>query len=317
MLRSEAALVATCTPASGLHSSSSTTSSYWYLDFASAFRSRTARSAELRPPSPMAELPPVRGPTKAILTVSLAWAAPHRSIAAVAILEMIMRGTVPNRRRDWYAHRDGHGPGGPGSLRNDRRGEGRSRPSPARISHLAAPLAARGPEAFAALSRARSGLEGLRGIVRRGACGSRFAGRIDAAVPRRARSAPRRRRRPRRRFGGRTDPRRAGARPRSRAGGRGRRPRRRVGDGISRDHPLLGPGKGGEPRQGARPDDAREGPRAPRDPRRVRRRGGRPQAHPRRASVRSPPDGVDRRSAREPPHAPSRRLGRARRVPAA
>src|SRR3954469_9817095 len=129
----------------------------------------------------MAEVPPVRGPTTGSVTRSLAWAAPHRSIAAVTILEMIMRGTVPNRRRDWYAHRDGHGPGGPGSVRNDRRGEGRSGPSPARISHLAAPLAARNAQAFAALPRARSGLEGLRGIVRRRACRSRFAGRIDAA----------------------------------------------------------------------------------------------------------------------------------------
>src|SRR5258708_2596186 len=72
MLLSAAALVATCTPASGLHSSSSTTSSNWYLLFGSALRRRTARSAELRPPSPMAELPPVSGPTKAILTTSFA-----------------------------------------------------------------------------------------------------------------------------------------------------------------------------------------------------------------------------------------------------
>src|ERR1700737_1151950 len=75
MLLSAAALVATCTPASGLHSSSSATSSNWYLLFGSALRRRTARSAELRPPSPMAELPPVSGPTNAILTVSLATAA--------------------------------------------------------------------------------------------------------------------------------------------------------------------------------------------------------------------------------------------------
>src|SRR5258708_15284018 len=72
MFLSAAALVATCTPASGLHSSSSTTSSNWYLLFGSALRRRTARSAELRPPSPMAELPPVSGPTKAILTTSFA-----------------------------------------------------------------------------------------------------------------------------------------------------------------------------------------------------------------------------------------------------
>src|SRR3954470_18128636 len=106
MPRSDAALVATCTPASGLHSSSRTTSSYWYFDFASALRSRTARSAELRPPRPMAELPPVSGPTKAMRTVSLAWAAAQTRLvasAALAILAVIMRGTVPNRHLDWYA----------------------------------------------------------------------------------------------------------------------------------------------------------------------------------------------------------------------
>src|SRR5947209_3536626 len=106
MPRSDAALVATCTPASGLHSSSSTTSSYWYFDFASALRRRTARSAELRPPRPMAELPPVSGPTKAMRTVSLACAAAQTRLvasAAAAIRELIMRGNVPNRRGDWYA----------------------------------------------------------------------------------------------------------------------------------------------------------------------------------------------------------------------
>src|SRR3954468_18386839 len=99
MLRSEAALVATCTPASGLHSSSSTTSSYWYFDFASALRSRTARSAELRPPRPMAELPPVSGPTKAMRTVSLACAAAQTRLvasAAAGVRGVVMRGTVPN-----------------------------------------------------------------------------------------------------------------------------------------------------------------------------------------------------------------------------
>src|SRR3954454_25012523 len=108
MPRSEPALVATCTPASGLHSSSSTTNSYWYFDFASALRSRTARSAELRPPRPMAELPPVSGPTKAMRTVSLACAAVQTKIVAsmpAAIREVIMRGTVPNRQLDWYAGR--------------------------------------------------------------------------------------------------------------------------------------------------------------------------------------------------------------------
>src|SRR5256885_1159523 len=106
MPRSDAALVATCPPASGLHSSSRTTSSYWCFDFGSALRSRTARSAELRPPRPMAELPPVSGPTKAMRTVSLACAAVQRKIAASmtpAIRTLIMRGTVPNRQLDWYA----------------------------------------------------------------------------------------------------------------------------------------------------------------------------------------------------------------------
>src|SRR5438034_4086413 len=51
----------------GLHSSSSTTSSYSYFAFASALRNLTARSAELRPPSPLAETPPVNGPIKPTL----------------------------------------------------------------------------------------------------------------------------------------------------------------------------------------------------------------------------------------------------------
>src|SRR6266851_5833047 len=75
MLRSDPAFVATCTPASGLHSSSSTTRSYVYFALASWLRSFTARSAELRPPSPIAEFPPVSGPTNAIFTVSFALAA--------------------------------------------------------------------------------------------------------------------------------------------------------------------------------------------------------------------------------------------------
>ena len=41
-------------------------------DAVSALRNRTARSAEFRPPRPMAELPPVSGPMNPILTVSLA-----------------------------------------------------------------------------------------------------------------------------------------------------------------------------------------------------------------------------------------------------
>jgi hypothetical protein len=38
----------------------------------SALRNLTARSAELRPPIPIAEFPPVSGPMNAILTVSFA-----------------------------------------------------------------------------------------------------------------------------------------------------------------------------------------------------------------------------------------------------
>src|SRR5436309_77318 len=70
--RSAAARVADCTATLGLHSSSSTTSSYSYFAAASALRSRTARSAELRPPSPFAATPLVSGPMKATLTLSLA-----------------------------------------------------------------------------------------------------------------------------------------------------------------------------------------------------------------------------------------------------
>src|SRR2546425_9689621 len=65
-------LVATCTATLDLHSSSSTTSSYSYFAFASALRSRTARSAELRPPIPLTETPPVSGPMKPTLILSFA-----------------------------------------------------------------------------------------------------------------------------------------------------------------------------------------------------------------------------------------------------
>src|SRR5436190_1173667 len=82
MVRSEPALVATWTPVSGLHSSSSTTSSYWYFDFPPALRSFTARSAEFRPPRPIAELPPVSGPTNARRTVSFACAPVETANAA-------------------------------------------------------------------------------------------------------------------------------------------------------------------------------------------------------------------------------------------
>src|ERR1051325_9130561 len=66
------ALVAACTAVFGLHSSSSTVSSYSYFAFGSALRSLTARSAELRPPRPFAATPPVSGPMKATLTLSFA-----------------------------------------------------------------------------------------------------------------------------------------------------------------------------------------------------------------------------------------------------
>src|SRR5713226_6059851 len=72
---SAAILVACWTATFGLHSSSSTTSSYSYLALVSALRSRTARSAELRPPRPFTETPPVSGPMNPTLTVSLAWTA--------------------------------------------------------------------------------------------------------------------------------------------------------------------------------------------------------------------------------------------------
>jgi len=75
MIESSApALVAACTAVFGLHSSSSTVSSYSYLAFGSALRILTARSAELRPPRPFAATPPVIGPMKATLTLSLATA---------------------------------------------------------------------------------------------------------------------------------------------------------------------------------------------------------------------------------------------------
>src|SRR5438270_2556463 len=89
MVRSDPALVAICTPASGLHSSSNTTSSYRYFDFPSAFRSLTARSAELRPPRPTAELPPVSGPTNAMRTVSLAPAEKKRTAISAAAANLI------------------------------------------------------------------------------------------------------------------------------------------------------------------------------------------------------------------------------------
>src|SRR5262245_49338251 len=71
-LRSAPALVAVCTAMFGLHSSSSTSSSYSYFALGSALRSFTASSAELRPPIPFAATPPVSGPMKTTFTLSLA-----------------------------------------------------------------------------------------------------------------------------------------------------------------------------------------------------------------------------------------------------
>src|SRR3569832_1628313 len=85
-----AILVATCTATFGLHSSSRTTISYSYFDLASALRSFTARSAELRPPSPLTETPPVSGPMKPTFTLSLASAvatpSPNASTARLAAM---------------------------------------------------------------------------------------------------------------------------------------------------------------------------------------------------------------------------------------
>ena len=101
MLLSAAALVATCTPTLGLHSSSSTTSSYLYFDFGSSLRNFTAKSAELRPPMPLAATPPVSGPMKAILTVSLACASGVASRAAdSAAHEAKFMGAAHQRRKD-------------------------------------------------------------------------------------------------------------------------------------------------------------------------------------------------------------------------
>ena len=93
---SAAILVATCTATFGLHSSSSTTSSYSYFALASALRSCTARSAELRPPKPLAETPPVSGPMKPTLTLSFAstgaavsHSAANADIAATPYLIMV------------------------------------------------------------------------------------------------------------------------------------------------------------------------------------------------------------------------------------
>src|SRR5689334_972795 len=97
ILSSAPALVAACTAVFGLHSSSRTVSSYSYFAFGSALRSRTARSAELRPPMPLAATPPVSGPMKATLTFSLAAAgrasdaASSAAASAIAARCLVMR----------------------------------------------------------------------------------------------------------------------------------------------------------------------------------------------------------------------------------
>src|SRR5262249_38359252 len=110
--RSAPALVATCTPVSGLHSSSSTTSSYWYFAFGSAFRSFTASSAELRPPRPSAEFPPVRGPMNASFTVSLATAGSANSSKSSATTFRCMAPLPAGMPAVYHASL----PGGPGDL---------------------------------------------------------------------------------------------------------------------------------------------------------------------------------------------------------
>ncbi len=84
-------MVAACTAMFGLHSSSSTVSSYSYLALGSALRSLTASSAELRPPMPLAATPEVSGPMKATLTLSLAAAGDMAaSAAATAMVESVV-----------------------------------------------------------------------------------------------------------------------------------------------------------------------------------------------------------------------------------
>src|SRR5215831_2206354 len=98
---SAAILVATCTATFGLHSSSSATISYSYFAFASALRSLTARSAELRPPMPLAETPPVSGPIKPTLTLSFASTSAAPSVkhtaaipAATSLPDLVMSSSV-------------------------------------------------------------------------------------------------------------------------------------------------------------------------------------------------------------------------------
>src|SRR6476619_7152969 len=91
MSLSAAILVATCTATFGLHSSSSTTISYSYFAFGSALRRRTARSAELRPPRPLTETPPVSGPINPTLTLSLASAVAAAKLNAMAAIAAAVR----------------------------------------------------------------------------------------------------------------------------------------------------------------------------------------------------------------------------------
>src|SRR6185437_15678174 len=95
MSLSAAILVATCTATFGLHSSSSTTISYSYFAFASALRSLTARSAELRPPMPLTETPPVSGPMKPTFTASLASAAAAINAQARIVTAAVVSLRVP------------------------------------------------------------------------------------------------------------------------------------------------------------------------------------------------------------------------------
>src|SRR5262249_42807582 len=91
IVRSAPIFVAACTPTLGLHSSSRTTNSYSYFAFGSALRSFTASSAELRPPMPLAATPPVNGPMKPTLTLSLAAAAPADAASHAAIRTTAVR----------------------------------------------------------------------------------------------------------------------------------------------------------------------------------------------------------------------------------
>src|SRR6186997_1401094 len=104
-------LVATCTATFGVQASSSTTSSYSYFALGSLLRSFTARSAELRPPRPFTDTPPVSGPMNPTLTLSFAAAgiaASHNAASAVVAATpnliigdlLVGRSIGPDLRRD-------------------------------------------------------------------------------------------------------------------------------------------------------------------------------------------------------------------------